>query len=56
MFGENLLILDSKNLKFLYLWKVLLIFENNGSLMKILLCKIFFCLLDNFLEIVEIDN
>lgn len=55
-FGKISSIPDSEILKLLELWKALPIPENNGSLMKTLLCKISSCLPDKFLEIVEIDN
>ncbi|NET41856.1 hypothetical protein [Okeania sp. SIO2B3] len=53
-FGENLSTPDSKDLELLeFLWEALPIPENNGDLMKTLLCKIYLYLPDKFLEIVE---
>ncbi|MDY7004276.1 MAG: hypothetical protein SWX82_10065 [Cyanobacteriota bacterium] len=56
-FGENSSTPDSENLKLLeLLWKALPIPENNGDLMKTLLCTIYRYLPDKFLEIVKADN
>lgn len=56
-FGENSSTPDSENLKLLeLLWKALPIPENNGDLMKTLLCKIYRYLPNKFLEIVKADN
>ncbi|NET41855.1 hypothetical protein [Okeania sp. SIO2B3] len=54
---ENLSIPDSQNLELLEIWwEALPNAENNGDLMKTLLCKIYRYLPDKFLEIVKADN
>ncbi|NER05562.1 MAG: hypothetical protein F6K17_24740 [Okeania sp. SIO3C4] len=56
-FGENSFTPESKDLELLeLLWEALPIPENNGNLMKNLLCKIYRYLPDRFLEIVKADN
>ncbi|NET24609.1 hypothetical protein [Okeania sp. SIO1I7] len=56
-FGENLSTPDSKDLELLeFLWQALPIPENNGDLIKTLLCKIYRYLPDKFLEIIKEDD